>query len=531
MILNFKYGLFPPTDWDDICEREIRLQDDLWNRLVGIELNYRDEVETTIRQYALYRELDDQIAVLDARFEALLSERRARRKAARAKIATPDLDAQIEEIVKRRRAMWADIKKARAAAFKTYRDELKPLADKRYDDITLARQESGLWWGNYNAVIASFDATLRRIKPWQTPRALGVEGRLAGRLSVQIQQGCPAPAFLAGARSEARLDMDEAQWIKRGKKNWRPRRAVLTATVRRDGRLNRKTATWPVLMHRPLPDGAVVKSLTITRRRPVPSARAWKWEVTLSVDIPDPSGSGPVRQVAGVDLGWRKVEAGLRVATIATSPGGVEHVLLPADMLDRRARIAGLMGRVVEEAREGDTDPIKHEDWRRLSLEIARWNRRRRDIYRVAAADLVDRCQLVGIDGTGIAAMAQDKRMPPETRRMRTWGAPAEFAAAVRDAGRRHGVLVREIEGPSTLVCHICAHKNTVPESKRLDLIWRCDGCGHLWDQDENAAKNCLKVVQAATAGEVSVKETPERRKPPRMTRKRVEEPHAPPGK
>lgn len=523
MILNFKYGMFPPLDWDQICEREIRLQDDLWNRLVGIELNYRDEVETTIRQYALYREMDDQIGVLDTQLEALLSERRARRKAARAKIKTPDLDEQIEEIVKRRRTMWADIKKARAAAFKTYRDELKPLTDKRYDDITLARQESGLWWGNYNAVVASFDATLRRIKPWQTPRALGSEGRLSGRLSVQIQQGCPAPAFLAGARSEAKLDMDEAQWIKRGTKNWRPRRAVLTATVRVDGRTNRKTATWPVLMHRPLPDGAVIKSLTITRKRPVPSAKQWKWEITFSVDIPEP-GASPMRQVAGVDLGWRKVEAGLRIATIATGAGGVEHVILPSGMLERRARIAGLMGRVVEEAREADTDPTKHEDWRRLSLEIARWNRRRRDIYRVAAADLVQRCQLIGIDSTGIAAMAADKSMPPETRRMRTWGAPAEFAAAVRDAGRRQGALVREIEGPSTLVCHICSHKNTVSEATRMDLIWRCDGCSALFDQDENAAKNCLKVVQAATAGEVSVKAASERRKPPRMTRRRAED-------
>ena len=528
MILNYKYGLFPPADWDDICEREIHLQDLLWNRLVAIELGYREDVENTVRQHALYCELAEQSAALGLELEIVLTERRARRKAARAKLATPELDARIEDLAARRRKMWPDLKKARTAAFKAYREDLRPLADKRYDDITTARQNSGLWWSNYNAVIASFDGTLRRIKPWQNPRALGEEGRLSGRLTVQIQQGCAAPAFLAGARSEAKLDMDEAQWIKRGKSNWRPRRAVLTATVRTDQRV-RKTASWPVLMHRPLPPGAVIKSLTITRRRPVPSARQWKWEATFSVDIPDAL-PARVAAIAGVDLGWRKIESGLRVATIATSVGGVEHVILPGDMLDRRARIAGLMGRVVEESRELGADPVKHEDWRRLSLEIARWNRRRRDIYRVAAADLINRCQLVGLDGSGIAAMAADKRMPPETRRMRTWAAPAEFGAAVRDAGRRHGVKVEDIEGPSTLVCHICAHKNVVSEATRLDLIWRCAGCGSLWDQDENAARNCLKVVQetrAPSGDTVTLKGPAERRKPPRLTRKR-EEPRAP---
>lgn len=521
MILNYKYGLYSPTRWDASCEREIALQDTLWNELVRIELDYRAKVEATIRQNEAYRTAADKIAEVTKALDEYLHERRMQRRAARAKIATPDLDLAIAELSKERREMWTMAKPLRAAAFKEWRDDLRKLSDIRYTDIKTARQESGLWWSNYNAVVASFDSTLRRIQPWQTPRALGNEGRLSGRLSVQIQRGCPGPAFLAGARNEANIDLAEGQWQRRGSKNWLTRRATLTATVHAAGPGTRQTASWPMLMHRPLPNGAIIKALIITRRRPVPTSRRWKWEVTLTVEVPDPA-AAPSALCAGVDLGWRKVEAGLRVATVADTAGGLNYLVLPAEMLDRRARIAVLQGQVEQEARARDRDKTTLLDWQRLSLEVARWNRRRRDLYRVAAAELVERCHLIGIDATGIAEMAKDKRLPPETRRMRTWAAPAEFAAAVKDAARKTGATLREITGSSTLVCHRCGHKNTASEADRQHLIWRCSGCRGIWDQDENAARNCLAAVLDKVVEDITVAAEPTRRRPPRLTRKKA---------
>lgn len=523
-VLNFKYGLFPPTDWDEICETEIELQTKLWNRLVKIETHYRATVELTIRQYPEYGRIADQIADISGEITKTIGERAALRKAARAKVATPDLDAKIHDLVLRRKQLWADLKLPRREAFKQYAEPLKTLADTRYATITEARKNSGLWWGNYNAVLQSFDGTLRRLKPGQWPRAIEGE-RDSGRLTVQIQQGCPAPAFLAGARSEARIELDEAQWVRRGSNNWRPRRAVLTATVRAEGRAFRKMASWPMIMHRPPPPGAIVKSLTIVRRHPVPQDKNWKWEVVLTVEIPEPEPVNGPSIACGVDLGWRKVEDGLRVATIADETGGLDHIVLPLDMLDRRARVAQLLGQVVSRARESDTDHKADPDWRRLTLEIARWNRRRRDIYRVAAASIVRQYGLIGLDSAGIAGMAQDRTLPPETRRMRTWAAPADIGASLRDAARRHGSQLREIAGPSTVVCHLCGHKNKPSEADRLMLIWRCQGCKKFWDQDANAAWNCLQAVLEQSAHkEVAIAAESERRRPPRLTRKRVTE-------
>jgi hypothetical protein len=40
-VLLHQYVLAPPLDRDDDCERELRLQNDLWNKLVEIERAHR----------------------------------------------------------------------------------------------------------------------------------------------------------------------------------------------------------------------------------------------------------------------------------------------------------------------------------------------------------------------------------------------------------------------------------------------------------------------------------------------------------
>ena len=524
MILNYKFGLFPPENWDEVCEREITLQHDLWNKLVGIELTHRAAVETIIRANADYREAAEAIASCSAALDTAVGERAEQRRQARAKIATADLDAQIAELSDRRRGLWATAKPLRAAAFREHRERLRGLEDVRYHAMSEARRNSGLWWGNYNAVMASFDATLRRLGPGQQPRP--IEGpRTHDRLTIQIQQGCPAPAFENNGRREACLDLDPGQWQRRGANNWHWRSAVLTATVHAEGRGTRKTASWRMTMHRPFPEGAVIKSLTITRKRVTPTAPRWTWQAVFAVDIPDPSPRAPGR-ACGIDLGWRKLEGGdLRVATIASDDGGFDHLIMPARMLERRLRIHQLLGDLKIARRNEETLDIRRAneaDYRRLNAELARWSRRRLDLYRVAAARIVETHDLIGIDQTMIGQLARDRKMPPETRRMRTWAAPSEFAQAVIDAARRRGVTVREITGASTITCHKCGHRNVVSEADREMLIWRCQGCRALWDQDENAARNCLAAALDATARETlagDIRRT-ERRRPSRLTRK-----------
>ena len=65
------------------------------------------------------------------------------------------------------------------------------------------------------------------------------------------------------------------------------------------------------------------------------------------------------------------------------------------------------------------------------------------------------------------------------------------------------------IGGATTLDCHLCRHRNQVSAAQRGDLIWRCQGCGALWDQDENAARNLLRAAAAAPAVDPKQSRTP----------------------
>lgn len=548
MIISYRYALLPPVaGWGDVAEREIALQRDLWNRLVGIERAHRSGIERALRRDGTYMAAADALAALTARFDALVAERREQRRQARAKIATPQIDAAIAALSEERRAAQQTIKPLRRAAWTGAAETVASLRNERYAAITEARQQSGLWWSNSNAVIASFDATLRRIEPWQMVRE--AEDGDTGRLSVQIQRGCPVPAFLVGARSEARIELTDAP-ARRDHRHGR-----LVATVHSDGRGSRQTATWPIILHRPLPQGGVVKSLTISRRRnrrwpaTPDDHRIWDWSVSLSVEIPD--ATAEAGEACGIDIGWRKVEAGLRIATIVGESGGVEHVVLPRDWLAARLALAEAQGdlrRMLDDAvlpagvpPELRGEPRKLADaWGRVShsrpgagddwldeqhnhrSRLARLERQRLDFYRHAAAAIMRRYRLIGIDGGGLAHIASDRTLPPEARRMRQWSAPHEFVQSLRNAARREGRVFREISGASTLICHRCGHRNNVPESGRADLVWRCQGCRNVWDQDENAARNVLCAALDASAAAVLMPDSqkPARIRPPRMTRK-----------
>ncbi|HEX5321651.1 MAG TPA: zinc ribbon domain-containing protein, partial [Stellaceae bacterium] len=322
------------------------------------------------------------------------------------------------------------------------------------------------------------------------------------------------------------------------------------ATIRSVGRGTRQICRWPLLYHRPLPDGAVVKALTISRRRSRPGTgpRSWQWSVSLSVEVPAPD--APDGVACGIDLGWRKIEDGVRVATTVGEDDAIEHVVLPLAWLDARRAAAETAGRLRVAARDlvlppqvADADREKVRDladrlqalpkeargtardwldeYKNAAGTIGRLERQRRDLYRVAAARLVRRYSMIGIDGSGLATIARDRSMPPEVRRMRTWTAPHELMQALSVAARREGVVLRQVSGSSTIVCHRCRHSNAVSVAQRLELVWRCAGCGALWDQDENAARNCLAaVLDASAAAALSPPPAKQLFRPPRLTRK-----------
>ena len=96
-------------------------------------------------------------------------------------------------------------------------------------------------------------------------------------------------------------------------------------------------------LHRPLPEGAILKQATwLGRHRPGPQGQdRWVWHVALTLEIPPNEGKRPLRRVAGLDLGWRKFDDYLRVGYLYDGCNKIE-LRLPLDTSNYRTRRDGL---------------------------------------------------------------------------------------------------------------------------------------------------------------------------------------------
>jgi hypothetical protein len=547
--IAWQYGLLEPLDWDDDCERELVLQNTLWNALVEIERDYRASVAALLSADDAVSAGERAISAMTERIGTLAAERRARRQTARARLATPEIDAAVAALRDERRQEFVALKEKKAKVREHNREALGALAQRRYQAIAGARRRSGLWWGNYNAVVASFDVALRALGPGEDVHFHRYDG--SGRITNQLQGGIRADVLLQSGHTQLRIvALDSGCGLLARGAGKKGRLFGLVATVNARGRGNRRTVTWPIVLHRPFPEDAVVKTVTITRRRLGPTR--WRWRAAFVCEVP----AVPKRSrngVCGIDTGWRKLEGGLRVATLCGAAGEVDHVILPQRWLDRRegaTRVAAAADAVLNALlpcllRVDDVPEDLAELWVRalprdprprsgpLAELARRWRRQhrgwraelredltvwlhhrieyadlvdklsawRREIYRVAAKAIAERFAIVAVDRIAMQVLARDKEMPREVRKLRGWAAPYDLAAEIRRAVAAVGGRFLEVGGATTRTCHRCGHHNVGrTDARRSDLIWQCEKCLALWDQDVNAARNVLAAASGKTA-------------------------------
>lgn len=95
-------------------------------------------------------------------------------------------------------------------------------------------------------------------------------------------------------------------------------------------------ATFPIVYHRPLPEGARIKGAWVQRRQ---VGAHWRWEFQVVLDLEGATlparEAGPAGSAVGVDLGWRLMKEGedpgrLRVACWSGSDGREGELALPS---------------------------------------------------------------------------------------------------------------------------------------------------------------------------------------------------------
>jgi hypothetical protein len=91
-----------------------------------------------------------------------------------------------------------------------------------------------------------------------------------------------------------------------------------------------------VMLHRPLPAGALIKRVSLVGRHCRPFG--WKWGLAFGLEIPPVEAAQRVYGIAALDIGWRKLADGLRVVTVFDSEGRCYELPLPWDASTRDTR-------------------------------------------------------------------------------------------------------------------------------------------------------------------------------------------------
>jgi hypothetical protein len=262
-VLALNYGLLAPLNWGRDVDDELYRMNALWNKCVEIERANRERYLQIVAEAPAMADLQKVISALQDEREQLIRERNRRRALTRskAKADTADITDRLAQIKIMLTPLYEHAKAVAAAA----REEQKPLLDaleaERKAAVKLARQQSGCYWPNYNAVLDSYaNARQKAIKDRGELRFRSF--RHDGRLVNQIQGGMTTEDLFGCKHSQAGIRItDDGGECTKGM-------LYVTAYTGRDsdGRHTRRTVEFPIILHRPIPPDATIKSVAVSIR-------------------------------------------------------------------------------------------------------------------------------------------------------------------------------------------------------------------------------------------------------------------------
>ena len=528
-ILIRKYGLLQPDRWAEDCESEMRLMHELWNNLVDI---HEDYVLRYIRKIAE----DPEFAAAKSEYDGLVTS------------SAPSVALAAS---KKQLAIAQKVATRRMAA------ELRALETSRREEVKVARQESGLWWGNYNAIVRSFErARSSAIRSGSTMRRRS--GVADGRITNTLQGGADVEALYDGSLSQVMVQPPSGRaWSaeRRGERR-RLQRTIVTATVFvRDG--ERRTVSWPMIMHRPIPSDCRVKEVIITRRQ---LGGRWRWAASFMCTRPIQSlcaAAAGTRRI-GVDIGWRRVPEGLRVATVLVSGEEPRFIILPRDLISSfnlidelraRVRTSTLQGLDILQNADAKIYPQPYEgllrdfqslpekraahlrdfsqcaffleqpeqvidakiiawrkDFKRISAWLGNHHRkiiaRRNHLYQNVAIDVLRGVSEIIVNDVKIAEIAARKPLVPDgsffpnrANQYRNIAAPSELVLTLKLQAAKRGInfLKREVKSP--VRCPECGSTSRKTRADALPQI--CATCNTSFDQDVAASQSLLAPVRS----------------------------------
>jgi hypothetical protein len=336
----YSYGVLPPIDGKELFEEQLRLAHRYANDLVAAYQRKAVRVQEVLREFP-------GVDLTASKVDALVKDLDDARKAVKAKRTGAGKRADTAAESQRAKQLVLDLKAARAALREEKqrikgdplrKQKLKAVDEELREAIRKIRNgPNAPYWGTYLKVEEAIMQASKSIKP---PRFRRYDG--TGKIAVQLQGGLSAPEVFSGLDTRLRIAAVPADTFTRRRHH--RRLASRTTVMIRAGSSDAGKPIWvtfPMILHRPLPDDASIKWAWILRRR---VGIRFEYKVQLVVES---KSFEPARNQGGgaiaIDVGWRqKLDGQIRVGFWADDAGRSGEMLVPQRTLDGMPKVREL---------------------------------------------------------------------------------------------------------------------------------------------------------------------------------------------
>ena len=328
----YQYGLLPPTTNAELIDDQIRGAHRYRNVLVEIERERRDAVRQILSSHPDVEPLEALLVELVKERDAARQVILVSRQKSRSRSETTADRAAVKTLNDRVRVARVEVKAAKQAiiADVQIQERLTAAEEHSRERVRKARGECGVYWGTYLLQEAAAD----QARGSRTPPSF-VPYRGEGRVSVQLQGGLSLDELWG---TDTQLQIGEMSTDPHVQRPWKPPARPLRLRIGSDAKRGPIWGVWPLIMHRPLPPGAIVKSATVSRRRKDCLGWEWRLDITITTDAVALARPVPAAGVVALNLGFcQRPDGGIRSGYVVGDDGAEQEITVgKSDLLRGR---------------------------------------------------------------------------------------------------------------------------------------------------------------------------------------------------
>lgn len=327
MTYVLKYGLLPPTSNQDLVSEQIFIGHKSRNGYTAVVRNHREKLRDEMRKFGL-DEAEETVRLLINEYKELNSAAKAHRIQNKNK----KIPIEISKSIKKKRELLAVARKALSEKRKEISSDIqdtKDLLGEEKNEQKRAVYKNGAFWGTELIIRKAVDQAdgstplFDGLEP-NDPRFKRWDG--SGQIGLQLPKGfsgeklytentwimiIPNPGKTTGKRSSYR--------------------SILRIKVDSDNPRTPIFADFPLVLHRPIPKDAIVTWVTINRQRKGPDM---EWSVDFTINYPNELPQSDTEFAVAFDIGWRKLEDGIRIGSFLGEDGENIVLKLGSELID-----------------------------------------------------------------------------------------------------------------------------------------------------------------------------------------------------